>query len=115
MKNMEMISATALMSPINTNANAMTHVAKDARTGSCSGPRPLFNQSLMPSGKMPSAAMACSVRGATMMEPSAELMAAAANPTGMMGPQSAMFSMYSSSVASASSGADHQSLIATAM
>ena len=50
-----------------------------------------------------------------MTDPNAELMAAAAKPTGMMGPQSAMFSMYSSSVASASNGADHHNLIATAM
>ena len=58
MKNMEMISATALMSPISTNAKAMTHVAKDARTGSCSAPLPFLSQSLMRSGKIPSAAMA---------------------------------------------------------
>ena len=40
MKNMEMISATALMSPMSTNAKAMTHVAIDALTGSCSNPFP---------------------------------------------------------------------------
>ena len=50
-----------------------------------------------------------------MMEPKAELMAAAARPTGMMGPHSAMFSMYNSSAAKASSGADHHNLMATAM
>ena len=115
MKNMEMISATALMSPIRTNTNAMAHVAKDARTGSFWDPLPCFSQADMPAGKISSAAMACSVRGATITLPKAELIAAAASPMGMMGPQRAMFSMYNSSAAKASRGALHHNLMATAM
>ena len=96
-------------------AKAMAHVAKEARTGSLSGPLPCLSQEDSRSGKIPSAAMACRVRGATITDPKAELIAAAASPTGMMGPQMAMFCMYNSSVAKASRGALHQSLMATAM
>ena len=58
MKNMEMISATALMSPRETNTKPMAHVTMDAMMGSLSDFRPRFKRRPMALGKIRSTAKA---------------------------------------------------------
>ena len=115
MKNMEMISATALMSPRETKTKPMAQVTMDAMTGSLSDLRPRLSRRPIALGKIRSTASACRVRGAMITLPNALETAAAARPIGIKGGQMAMASMYSSSDASCSGLALTQNLRATKM
>ena len=85
MKNMEMICATLSNAPIRMNAPAIMIVTIEALKGSPLAPFPFASQAFTPDkGSTLSFAMACKVLGATMMEPSAEEIVAAASPTGMI-------------------------------
>src|SRR5210317_820695 len=93
-KNMEMICATKFTSPTITKTKAIRMVINDPFTGSLSVFFPLANQLFMDfCGKISSNPMACKVRGATMIDPSAELSEAAASPMGIIGPQMAILLM----------------------
>ena len=96
MKNIEMILATKSISPMAIKKNAMKILINDACTGSLESAFPYPSQRLTKLfGNILSAPMACKVRGATRMEPSAEDSAAAAKPIGMIGPQYAILCMIS--------------------
>ncbi len=74
---------------------------KPALVGSLSFSLPLASHPFRPvPGKTLSLPMACSVLGATMIDPRAEEREAAASPIGIMGPQSAIFCMINWSEAS---------------
>ena len=65
-------------------------------------------------GAMPSAASACSVRGATRIDPTAEESVAQASPIGTIGPQTAICDMTRGSEASRPAGAELASFQITA-
>jgi hypothetical protein len=95
MKNMEMISATALTSPNATKIIAIKQVIKDAFMGSLSLTRPFANQLFNAfEGKDLSIDNACKVLGATITDPIAEDIVDAANPNGTtMAPPNAILDM----------------------
>lgn len=83
---MDIISATAFTSPINTKMMAMMLVTIVAFRGSLFFAVPFETNQLIPvCGKTLSPPMACKVRGATINEPNADEMVAAANPNGING------------------------------
>jgi len=88
MKNIEITSATALTSPIKTKTKAITLVRIVAFLGSFFFGVPLathlFTVSLGNTSSLP---IAYNVLGATIKEPKAEEIVAAANPIGIIGPQ----------------------------
>jgi len=77
--------------------NAMTQVIKEALNGSFVLPFPLAIKKLkFLKGNEASPPSACSVRGATIIDPMAEDIVEAANPSGItMGPHSAILLMTS--------------------
>ena len=104
------------MPPITTNTIAIALVTHDAYIGSCAGPQPWSSRRFsLGTGSTLSRARACSVRGATRTEPSAEDRAAAAKPMKIAGPQSAIWVMTNWSAASASGVALWASLTATSV
>src|SRR5680860_328783 len=82
---MEMIVATAFISPRTTNTKAIMDVTSDACMGSLSLMFAAPNQWFICfDGKDLSRASAWSVRGATITEPRADEMVEAANPSGII-------------------------------
>ena len=78
MKNMEMVLATKFSSPTATKTKAMATVTRVLLKGSLDTGFPCENQILMNLvGNILSSPIACSVLGATMMDPIAEEMVAA--------------------------------------
>jgi hypothetical protein len=94
MKNMLMICATKLTFPIATKRRAIPPEIRVAFSGSWAGPRPRARKALaLTVGRTRSRARACSVRGATRIDPTADEMVAAPSPIGMIGPHRAIFDM----------------------
>ena len=89
MKNMEMISATTFTSPIQTNITAIILVTIPAFNGSFFFDLERKVLAFM-FGRTLSLPKACSVLGATMNEPNADDIVAAASPTRTNGPQRLM-------------------------
>ena len=74
------------MLPRETKARMMIEVRMVAFTGSLASPEPAFSALFQSgTGSMRSPARACSVLGATKMEPMAEDAVAVANPMGIIG------------------------------
>ena len=91
MKNMDTTRATRLTLPSMTKTIAIAEVTSVALRGSFVAPTPAETKSLRRGrGTMRSAPRACSVRGATRMDPIAEEIVAHARPIGMIGPQIAI-------------------------
>jgi hypothetical protein len=103
MKNIEMMRATRSTEPRTTMANVIAAVTSVALRGSFVSPSPRATNRLnRRTGMMWSAPIACSVRGATSTDPTADESVAQASPIGMMGPQSAMSAMAKPPLASCS-------------
>ncbi len=91
MKNIEMIRATKSTLPNTAITNASAAVTMVPFLGSFSLPLPAARNSVAPgTATTRSEASACSVRGATRMEPIADDSVAQASPIGMIGPHMAM-------------------------
>jgi len=94
-----------------TKTKAIKIVTSDPLMGSLSFLRPFANQRLAGfCGKILSNPMACKVRGATIIEPNAELSEAAARPTGIMGPHTAISCMINWSLTNSSGEAEMANL-----
>ena len=115
MKNIDTIRATKSIEPPATVATATSAVTSVALRGSLAAPWPAARKRLSARlGEAESPPSACSVRGATRIEPIAEESVAQPRPIGMIGPQSAMRAMTSWSLARISAGAENASLNTTA-
>jgi len=100
-KNIEIALATKFSSPTSTKAKAIRMVTRELLKGSFDTGFPLANQvftNLV--GNTLSRPMACRVLGATIIEPRADEREAAANPIGIIGPQTAILCIIIWSLAS---------------